>query len=130
MAWRLRFSKGILVGFLGGERGKIEVVISDQAGELDRTARSPTSTTPQSMSVRGGGGWNGRGMVWRLHFKKGIFVEFWAGGGGGRIEVKNCNRAGEFDCTAQSSTSTTQQSTSARRGGGWNGRGMALRLCF
>ena len=43
----------------------------NRAGELDRTAQSMTSTTPQSTSVRGGGGWNGRGMAWRLRFLKG-----------------------------------------------------------
>ena len=47
---------------------------------------------------------------------KGIFVEFL--GGGGTIEVAICNRAGEFDRTARSPTSATQQSTSARGGGG------------
>jgi hypothetical protein len=30
----------------------------------DPHARSPTSATQQSTSVRGVGGWNGRGMVW------------------------------------------------------------------
>ena len=42
----------------------------------------------------------------------------------------NCNRAGELDRTAQSTTSTTPQSTSVRGGGGCNGRGMAWRHCF
>ena len=60
--------KGILVEFFGGGGGRIEVAIWDGAGEIDRTARSPTLMTPQSTSIHGGGGWNGRGMVWRLHF--------------------------------------------------------------
>ena len=46
-----------------GGGGRIEVAICDRACELDRTARSPTSTTPQSTMVRGGGVWNGRGMA-------------------------------------------------------------------
>ena len=50
------FCKGILVGFFGKGGGRIEVVICDRAGELDRTAQSPTSTTPQSTSAREGGG--------------------------------------------------------------------------
>jgi hypothetical protein len=65
--------------------GRIEVAICDRAGELDRTARSLTSTTPQSTMVRGGGGWNGRGMAWRLRFVRGFWSIFLAGGG--RIEV-------------------------------------------
>ena len=73
--------KGILVEFFGGGGGRIEVAIWDGAGELDRTARSPTLMTPQSTSIRGGGGWNGRGMVWRLRFIKGILVFFFGGGG-------------------------------------------------
>ena len=81
MAWRLHFLKGILVEFLAGGEGRIEVAIWDGAGELDRTARSLTSMTPQSTSIRGGGGWNSRGMVWRLCFMRGFlsFV-FWGGG--------------------------------------------------
>jgi len=66
---------------LGG--GKIEVAICDQAGEIDRTAHSPTSTTPQSTSVRGCGGWNSQGMAWHLRFSKGILVKFFGGGGVG-----------------------------------------------
>jgi hypothetical protein len=55
----------------------------DRAGELDRTARSTTSTTPQSTSVRGGGGWNGWDMASRLRFYEGIFVDFF-----GRVGFK------------------------------------------
>jgi hypothetical protein len=123
------FFEGNFCRIFGRGGGRIEVAICDRAGELDRTARSPTSTTQQSTSVRGVGGWNGRGMVWRLRFSKGIFVEF-LGGGGGRIEVVICDRAGELDRTAQSPTSTTQQSTSVSRVGGWTGRGMVWRLRF
>ncbi len=65
--------KGILIKFFGGGGGRIEVAIWDGAGELDLTARSPTSTTPQSRSIRGGGGWNGRDMASRLRFYEGIF---------------------------------------------------------
>jgi hypothetical protein len=82
MAWRLRFLKGILVEFFG-EGGRIEVAIWDGAGELDRTARLPTSTTPQSTSICGGGGWNGRDMASRLRFYEGIFVDFF-----GRVGFK------------------------------------------
>jgi hypothetical protein len=82
MVWRLRFLKGILVEFLGGG-GRIEVAIWDGAGELDRTARSPTSTTQQSTSIRGVGGWNGWDMVSRLRFYEGIFVDFF-----GRVGFK------------------------------------------
>jgi hypothetical protein len=81
MAWRLCFSKGILVIFFGWGGDRIEVAICDRVGELDCTAQSPTSTTQQSTSVRGGGGWNGRGMAWLLRFSKGILVDFLAGGG-------------------------------------------------
>ena len=63
--------------------GRIEVAICDRAGELDRTAWSPTSTTQQSTSERGGGGWNVRGMAWRHCFYQGILVEFSGGGGVG-----------------------------------------------
>ncbi len=76
--WRLRFLKGILIEFFGGGGGRIVVAIWDGAGELDRTARSPTSTTPQSTSIRGGGGWNGRDMASRLRFYEGIFVNFFS----------------------------------------------------
>jgi hypothetical protein len=69
------FCEGILVEFFGGG-GRIEVVICDRAGELDRIAQSPTSMTPQSMSERGGGGWNGRGMAWRLRFVRGFWSNF------------------------------------------------------
>ena len=58
------FLKGILVNFLVGRGGRIEVAICNRAGELDRTARSPTSRTPQSLSICGGGGWNDQGMMW------------------------------------------------------------------
>jgi len=53
----------------------------NRAGELDRTAQSTTSTTPQSTSVRGGGGWNGWDMASRLRFYEGIFVDFFGRGG-------------------------------------------------
>ena len=66
--------RGFLTNFWAGGGDRIEVTICDRAGELDRTARSMTSTTQQSTSVRGVGGWNGRGMVWRLRFSKGMFV--------------------------------------------------------
>ena len=50
---------------------------------------------------------------WRGNF---IFIRgFWSifsAGGGGRIEVAICNRAGELDHTARSPTSTTQQQQS------------------
>ena len=110
--------------------GRIEVAICDQAEEIDRTARSPTSATPQSTSVRGGGGWNGRGTAWHLHFSKGILVYFFGGGGGVRIEVAICDLAGELDCTAQLTTSTTPHSISVHGGGGWNGWGMTWRHRF
>ena len=79
MVWRLRFYRGVfgLVFRLAGSR--IEVAICNRADELDRTARSPTSTTPQSTSVHGDGGWNGRGMAWRLRFYKWILDDFLAG---------------------------------------------------
>ena len=48
--------------------------ICNRAGELDRTTRSPTSTTQQSTSERGVGGWNGRWMTWWHCFWKGILV--------------------------------------------------------
>jgi hypothetical protein len=67
-----------LIFWRGG--GRIEVAIWDRAGELDRTARLPTSTTPQSTSIRGGGGWNGRDMASRLRFYEGIFVKFFRPG--------------------------------------------------
>ena len=82
MAWQLRYFKGILVDCFGGGGGRIEVAICDRAGELGRTARSPTSTTQQSTSERGGGGWTGRGMALRHFFYQGILVEFFGGGGG------------------------------------------------
>jgi len=107
---------------------RLEVAICDRAGELDCTARSPASTTQQSTSKYGGGGWNGRGTALRLRLSKRILVKFF--GRGGRIEAVICNRAGKVDHTARSPTSTTQQSTSERGGGGWNSRGMAWRHCF
>ena len=67
--------KGILVEFFG-EGGRIEVAIWDGAGELDRNSRLPTSTTPQSTSIHGGGRWNGRDMASRLRFYERIFVDF------------------------------------------------------
>ncbi len=82
MAWRLRFLKGILVEFFAGG-GRIEVAIWDGAVKLDRTARLLTSTTPQSTSIRGGGGWNGRDMASRLRFYEGFFVDFF-----GRVGFK------------------------------------------
>jgi hypothetical protein len=75
MVWQHRFIKGISVEFLGGG-GRIEVAICDRAGKLDRTTRSPTSTTQQSMSVRGVGGWNGQDMASQLRFYEGIFIDF------------------------------------------------------
>ena len=58
-----------------GRRGGFKASLNcDRAGKLDRTAQSMTSTTQQSMSVCEVGGWNSRGMVWRLRFLKGIFV--------------------------------------------------------
>jgi hypothetical protein len=84
--WRgdIVFRRGFWSNFLAGG-GRIEVVICNRAGELDRTARSPASTTPQSTSVRGGGGggggWNGRGMEWHLRFCEGILVKFFSRGG-------------------------------------------------
>jgi hypothetical protein len=83
MVWRLRFIKGIFVKFLGGGGGRIEVAICNRAGELDRATRSPTSTTQQSTSVRGVGGWNGRDMGSRLRFYEGIFIDFF-----GRVGFK------------------------------------------
>ena len=84
MAWRLCFLKGILIKFFGGGGGgRIEVPIWDGAGELDRNSRSPTSTTPQSTSIHGGGGWNGRDMASRLRFYEGSFVDFF-----GRVGFK------------------------------------------
>ena len=44
------FCKGILADFSRGG-GRIEVVICDRAGELDRTAQALMSTTPQSTNV-------------------------------------------------------------------------------
>jgi hypothetical protein len=83
MAWQLCYFKGILVDFfVGGGGGRIEVAICDRAGELDRTAQSPTSTTQQSTSERGGGGWNGRGMAWRHCFLPGDFGRIFRRGGG------------------------------------------------
>jgi hypothetical protein len=49
---------------------------------------------------------------------------------GGFKASLNCNRSGELDRTARSTTSTKPQPTSIRRGGGWNGRGMEWRHCF
>ena len=112
-----------------GRRGGFKASLNcNRVDEFDRSARSTTSTTQQSTRVRGVGGWNGRGIAWRHRFYKGIFDKFL--GGGGRIEVTICDRAGELDRTAQSTTSTTQQSTSACGVGGWNGRGMVWRLRF
>jgi len=89
-----------LVKFFDGGGGRIEVAICNWAGELDRTARLPMSTTQQSTSERGVGGWNGRGMVWQHCLSKGILVEFFCGGG--RIEVVIWDRAGKVDRTARS----------------------------
>ena len=75
------FLEGDFCRIFGRGGGRIEVVICNRAGELDRTAQSLTSTTPKSMSIRGGGGWNGRDMVSRLLFYEGIFVDFLAGWG-------------------------------------------------
>ena len=116
--WRGNFD--ILRGFwsiYSARGGRIEVVICDREGKLDRTAQSATSTTQQSTSEGGGGGWNGRGMTWRHCFYQGILVKFFGGGGGGRIEVIVCDRADKLDRTAWSPTSTTPKSTSARGGG-------------
>jgi hypothetical protein len=62
--------------------GTIKVAICDRAGKLYHNARSPTSTTPQSTMVRGGGGWNGWGMAWQLRFDGDFGQIFWHGGGG------------------------------------------------
>ena len=43
--------------------GTIKVAICDRAGKLYHNARSPTSMTPQSTSICGGGEWNGREMA-------------------------------------------------------------------
>jgi hypothetical protein len=126
MAWHLRFVRGFWLNFQRGGGGRIEGIICDRAGELDHTARLLTSTTPQSTSVCGGGGWNGRGLAWHLRFVSGF--SFFSGGG--RIEVVIFVRVGELDRTTQSPTSKTPQSMSARGGGGWNGWGMAWHLCF
>jgi hypothetical protein len=67
--------------FQRGGGGRIEVAIWDGAGELDRTTWSPTSMTPQSTSIRGGGGWNGRDMASRLLFYEGFLSIFSAGWG-------------------------------------------------
>ena len=67
-------------GLIFWRGGRIEIAICNPAGELDRTARSLTSTTPQSTMVRGGGGWNGRDMASRLRFYEGIFVKFFRPG--------------------------------------------------
>ena len=66
-----------------GGGGRIEeVVICIWVDKLDHTARSPTTTTPQSTSAHGGRGWNGWGMAWRHCFFQGILVEFFGGGQG------------------------------------------------
>ena len=70
---------GVAALFFEGDFGQIW----DGAGELDRTARLPTSMTPQSTSIRGGGGWNAREMASRLRFYEGIFVDFF-----GRVGFK------------------------------------------
>ena len=74
------FFEGDFCRIFGRGGGRIEVVICDRVGELDRTTQSPTSTTQQSTSVRGGGGWTGRGMAWRHCFWKGILVGVRVGG--------------------------------------------------
>ncbi len=76
------FCKGILVEVFGGGGVRIEVVICYRAGKFDCTARLPTSTTPQSTTVHGGGGWNGRAMAWGLLSIKGMLVVFCCWGGG------------------------------------------------
>ena len=124
------FCEGILVEFsAGGDR--IEVVICHWAGELDRTAHSPpvanlnntviNEQTQRRRLERQGGGVASSFCEW-------ILVKIF--GGEGRIDVAICDRAGEFDCTAWSPTSTTPQSMSVCVGGGWNGRGMAWHLRF
>ncbi len=70
------FLEGDFCRIFGQGGCRIEVAICNRAGELDRTAPLTTSTTPQSTSVRGGRGWNGRDMASRLRFYEGIFVNF------------------------------------------------------
>jgi hypothetical protein len=115
--------KGILVEFFGGGGGRIEVAIWDGAGELDRTAQLPTSTTPQSTSIRGGGGWNGQDMASRLRLYEGIFVDFSAGWG---------LRLSDFETRwpnaieppgPRQQQQTTQQSNNGRKGWGASGQG-------
>jgi hypothetical protein len=66
------FNRGKLSFFaFGGVM--IEVAFHDQAGDFDGSARSHTSTTPQSTSDRVGGGGNGRGIAWRLCFERGFW---------------------------------------------------------
>ena len=65
-----------MINLSAGGGGRIEVAIWDGAGKLDRTAQSLTSTTPQSTSIRGGGGWNGQDMASRLRLYEGIYVDF------------------------------------------------------
>ena len=70
-------------GQIFGRESRIKVVICNQAEKLDRTAQLPTSTTPQSTSARGGGGWNARGMALPLRFLRGVWLDFYGGGGVG-----------------------------------------------
>ena len=72
-----------MVKFFGGGGGRKEVAICDRAGELDHTAHLPTSTTPQSTSARGGGGWKGFGDGVASSFCEWILVEFFGRGGVG-----------------------------------------------
>jgi len=86
------------------------------------------STTQQSTNVHNGGGWNGRGIAWRLRLLRGFWSNlFFLGGGKINIVLHFATERAPHRPVA---TSKTPQSTNVRWGGGWKGEGMAWQLRF
>ncbi len=81
--------------------------IGDRAVHFNGSARSHSIKTPQSTSVRLGGGWIAQGTVKRLHFVACIFRNY--GLRGGFKASLNCNWADEFDRSARSLASNIWQ---------------------
>jgi hypothetical protein len=74
MAWPLRFLKGILIEFFGGG-GENRGLNLRSGGRITphRPVNDLNDTTINKCTR--GGGWNGRGVAWRLRFYKGyLFI--------------------------------------------------------
>ena len=126
-AQRLCFQMGKLTIFVGGGGAGIAFIF--KLGSQNQTLRPVDSVEIMTIKRRTEGirlKWPGDGVG--TSFFEGDFGQIFRQGGG-RIEIAICNWAGKIDHTARLLTSMTLQSKSVRRGGGWNGWGMAWRFC-